>query len=141
MAAEISGARELVELGRSVVERARSAGADVAEASVQSGSHLSTKVRMREPELVEEAGSRALGLRVMIGQRVASTFTSDLSATGQQRLIEDALELARLSEPDPFAGPPDPSELSEPSDWVLLDTFDETVDALTADTALRHALE
>ncbi len=141
MSGEETGTSELVELGRRIVERAREAGADVAETSVQSGSHLSTKVRMGEPELVEEAGSRALGLRVMIGQRVASTFTSDLSAAGQQRLVEDALELARLSEPDEFAGPPDSSELSDASQWVRLDTFDEAVDALSAEAALTHALQ
>ena len=69
-------ASELVELGQLVVERARAAGADVAEVSAHSGSHLSVKVRMREPELVEEAGSRALGLRVMLGQRVARPGSS-----------------------------------------------------------------
>ena len=53
-------ARALIELGRSVIERAVRAGADVAEAGVHSGAHLSVKVRMGEPELVEEAGSRAL---------------------------------------------------------------------------------
>ncbi|MCZ6806703.1 MAG: TldD/PmbA family protein, partial [Deltaproteobacteria bacterium] len=99
-------AAALVELGHSVVERAVEAGANVAEASVHSGSHLSVKVRIREPELVEEAGSRALGLRVIVGQRVASTYTSDLSPSGQRTLIEDAMELARLSEVDEFAGPP-----------------------------------
>mgnify|MGYP001548033332 CR=1 FL=1 len=45
-------AEDLVELGRAVVERARAAGADVAETSAHSGSHLSVNVRMREPELV-----------------------------------------------------------------------------------------
>ena len=133
-------AAELVELGRSVVERARAAGADVAEASARSGSHLSVKVRMREPELVEEAGSRALGLRVMVGQRVASTYTSDLSEAGQRLLIEDAIELAKLSEPDEFAGPPDPSTLSKPSDWTDLETFDEAIGAIRAEEALERAL-
>jgi PmbA protein len=132
---------ELVELGQSVVERARAAGADVAEASVHSGSHLSVKVRMREPELVEEAGSRALGLRVMVGKRVASTYTSDLSEAGQRLLIEDALELAKLSEPDEFAGPPDPSTLSKPGEWADLDTFDDAVSEITADEALQRALD
>lgn len=105
-------AQALLDLGRSVVERAVTGGADVAEVAVHSGSHLSVKARIGERELVEEAGSRALGLRVMVGQRVSSTYTSDLSETGQRTLIEDALELARLSESDEFAGPPDPSELS-----------------------------
>ncbi len=133
-------AAALVDLGRSVVERATAAGADVAEASVHSGSHLSVKVRMREPELVEEAGSRALGLRVMVGQRVATTYTSDLSPSGQSTLIEDAMELARLSEADEFAGPPDPSELSSPSEWPALDTFDEAVSGVAADEVLESAL-
>ena len=133
-------AADLLELGRSAVERAVSAGADVAEASVHSGSHLSVKVRMREPELVEEAGSRALGLRVMVGQRVASTYTSDLSDAGQRTLIEDALELARLSEADEFAGPPDASELSRESQWEALDTFDRAVSRISADEAMDRAL-
>ncbi len=130
----------LIDLGRSVVERALGAGANVAEASVHDGSHLSVKVRIREPELVEEAGSRALGLRVMVGQRVASTYTSDLSPAGQRMLIEDAMELARLSEADEFAGPPDPSELSSPTEWAELDTFDDAVSRVAADEALELAL-
>ncbi len=133
-------ARALTELGRSVIERAMRAGADVAEAGVHSGAHLSVKVRMGEPELVEEAGSRALGLRVMIGQRVASTYTSDMSPSGQRTLIEDALELARLSEADEFAGPPDPSDLSSESQWSDLDTFDDSVSKIGADEALSRAL-
>ena len=135
-----SEAAELVELGDSIVRRARTAGADVAEATVHSGSHLSVKVRMREPELVEEAGSRALGLRVMLGQRVAATYTSDLSDAGQQLLIEDALELARLSEPDDCAGPPSAALLSEVSQWADLDTFDDSVSDIAADEALERAL-
>ena len=130
----------LVELGRSVVERAIDAGADVAEAGAHSGSHLSVKVRMREPELVEQAGSRALGLRVMVGQRVAATYTSDLSETGLRTLIEDAMELARLSEVDEFAGPPDPSALSQPSEWEDLDTFDEGISRISAEEAVERAL-
>ncbi|MGB3049670.1 MAG: TldD/PmbA family protein [Polyangiales bacterium] len=134
-------ARALLDLGHSVVERATAAGADVAEAGVHSGSHLSVKVRMGKPELVEEAGSRALGLRVMVGKRVASTYTSDLSEAGKRTLIEDALELARLSESDAFVGPPDPSDLSSPSQWKDLDTFDEGVSQISADEALERALQ
>lgn len=131
--------RELQEAAAQVVEAARKAGADVAEAVARSGSHLSAKVRLGEPELVEEAGSRSLGLRVMVGQRVAVTYTSDLSEHGRRRLVEDAIELARLSNEDPFAGPPDPELLSKPEQWAELDTFDAEMGALEADEALRRA--
>jgi PmbA protein len=130
---------ELLEVADGVVAAARKAGADVAEATVRGGSHLSTKVRLREPELVEEAGSRSLGLRVMLGQQVAVTYTSDFSAAGRARLVEDVIELAKLSQPDPFAGPPEPSKLSKPEQHVDLDVYDPKMDALTAAEALVRA--
>lgn len=130
---------QLYDVGDEVVTAARKGGADVAEASIRSGSHLSAKVRMKQPELVEEAGSRSLGLRVMVGQQVAVTYTSDFSAAGRARLVEDAIELARLSQPDAFAGPPDASMLSSESEWSELETYDPNMDALEAAEAIDRA--
>jgi PmbA protein len=59
----------LIELGQRVVDAALAKGATVAEAVVSEGAHLSATVRLGEPELVEEAGSKSLGLRVMRGQQ------------------------------------------------------------------------
>lgn len=129
----------LLALGERVVEKARKAGADVAECSVRQGDHLSVKVRMGQPELVEEAGSRAVGLRVMVGQQVAVTYTSDLTAPGIERFVEDALELAKLSEPDPFAGPPEAAMLSTREQHLDLELFDPDMSALDAIEALRRA--
>jgi PmbA protein len=130
---------KLIALGAEVVERARRAGADVAEAAVGEGAHLSVKVRMGEPELVEEAGSKSIGLRVIRNQQVAATYTSDLSPSGIARFVEDAIELAKLSQPDPFAGPPDPSLLSKRSQHPDLQLFDPDVDSIDAARALDMA--
>ncbi|MFW5926400.1 MAG: TldD/PmbA family protein [Myxococcota bacterium] len=130
---------ELLALAERVVDMAKKRGADVAEATAGQGSHLSTKVRMREPELVEEAGSRSVGLRVMIGQQVAVSHTSDLSDAGLTRLVEDAVDLARLAEPDPFAGPPEPSLLSTPDQHPDLDLFDAALGDIGAGDALARA--
>lgn len=130
---------KMIELGSDIVERAQKQGATVAECTVHESAHLSAKVRLGEPELVEEAGSRSVGLRVMIGQKVAVTYTSDLSAGGVTRLIEDALELAQLSQEDPFAGPPDASLLSTPAQHRELDLFDGEVDGVDAGEAVRRA--
>jgi PmbA protein len=130
---------KLIELGAQVVERARAKGADVAEAGVSEGSHLSVKVRLGEPELVEEAGSKSLGLRVMRGNQVAVTYTSDLTAAGLTRFIDDALELAALAQPDSFAGPPDPALLSKASQHPDLQLFDPAVDHIDAAKALELA--
>jgi len=130
---------KMLGLASDVVDRAQQQGASVAECSVQDGSSLSAKVRLGEPELVEEAASRAVGLRVMIGQKVAVSYTSDLSAAGIARLVEDAVELAQLSEADPFAGPPDPSLLSTRAQHPNLDLFDPAVDGVDGGEAVRRA--
>ncbi|HKU39030.1 MAG TPA: metallopeptidase TldD-related protein [Polyangiales bacterium] len=131
--------QKLIRLGAQVVERARRAGADVAEAAVSEGAHLSVKVRMGEPELVEEAGSKSLGLRVMRGQQVAVTYTSDLTESGLTRFIEDAVELAKLSQPDPFAGPPSAELLSRAAQHTDLELFDPRVDEIDAARAIDMA--
>ncbi|MEM9863187.1 MAG: TldD/PmbA family protein [Myxococcota bacterium] len=130
---------DLLAIGDAIVSQALDLGATVAEASIREGSHLSTKVRLRSAELVEEAGSRSLGLRVMVGQQVAVTYTSDFSDAGRARLASDAIELAKLSQPDEFAGPPDPSLLSKAEDHRDLNTFDEAMDSLDAAEALLRA--
>lgn len=130
---------KLIELGTKVMERALKQGADVAEVGISEGAHLSVKVRMGEPELVEEAGSKSLGLRVMRGQQVAVTHTSDFTEAGLSRFIDDALELAKLSQPDPFAGPPDPSLLSRAQDHADLQLFDPAVNDIDAARAIEMA--
>jgi PmbA protein len=129
---------ELVELASRVVDRVLSKGVDVAEAIARSGSELSIKVRLGEPELVEEAAHRALGLKVIKKQRVALTSTSDLTDQGIDRFIADALELVDVSQEDPFAGPADP-ELIAKSVPARDDLYDPAVGRITAEEALDWA--
>jgi PmbA protein len=102
---------DLRDLATSVVSRAMKAGATAAEAVVREGTEFSTVVRMGEVETLKESGSRAVGLRVFIGQRSASTHTSDFTEDGIQRLISGAVALARVTSEDPYSGIPDPSQL------------------------------
>jgi PmbA protein len=130
---------ELFELGERIVERATRGGATVAECVLRTGAELSARVRLGEPELVEEAGTRSAGLRVMRGRRVATTSTSDLSESGVARFVEDALELANLSQEDPFAGPADPKLLGDPSKAEDLELYDASGGMLPAAEAIRIA--
>jgi PmbA protein len=134
---------ELLELGDRIVEMTRSRGGRdlVAECVLRSGTELSAKVRKGEPELVEEAGTRAAGLRVIRGKRVASTSTSDLTDSGIDRVVSDALELAELSQEDPFAGPPDPALLCDPAAAPDLDLYDPTGGSVDAERAIAIAKE
>lgn len=136
----MSSDQELLSIPERIVESARALGATTAEAVYRDGFHLSAKVRMRGPELVEEAGSRSVGVRVMIGGKVAQSSSSDLSDRGITRLVEDAIELARLAEEDSFAGAPDPSLLSSRADHADLRTYDPAIETVDAASAIDAAL-
>ena len=94
-----------------VVRQALEAGASEAECTISEGDEFSVTIRMREIESLKEAGSRGAGLRVLIGQCSGSSYTSDLSPAGFRKMVESAVELARLTTDDPHAGLPEPAEL------------------------------
>lgn len=139
MSAEVTAhnVRELCDIAAMAVELARRAGADDVEVLVSDGSELTAKVRMGAPELVQEASSRALGLRVQRSQRRAVTFTSDLRRDALVALCAETVALAELAEPDEAAAPPDRSELA--TEVPELDLYDGNVGAVEAAWALREA--
>ena len=98
-------------LAQDVVKRALDAGASDAECTISEGEEFSANVRMREIENLKEAGSRAAGLRILIGKKTGSSYTSDLSREGIAQMVKSAIELADITTEDPHAGLPDAGEL------------------------------
>jgi PmbA protein len=98
-------------LAEEAVARAIRLGATDAEAVAIESEEFGVHVRLGQVEQLTESGSRALGLRVLFaspeGMRTANTSTSDLSADGITRIIESAVELAKITGADPFAGLPE----------------------------------
>src|SRR5580704_12076861 len=99
------------DLAAQTIRRALAHGATDAECTLAEGEEFSALVRMRSLEKLKDAGSRAAGLRVLVGQRVGSSYTSDLSSDGIRRMVDSAIQLAAISTEDPHAGLPDSSEL------------------------------
>jgi PmbA protein len=135
--------RELLGLGDRILRMALDRGGPdvVVECVLRSGAELSAKVRKGEPELVEEAGTRSAGMRVIQKKRVASTSTSDLTPAGIERFVADAIELVSLSQEDPFAGPADPALLCDPTAQPDLDLYDPAGGAVDAARAIAIARE
>lgn len=125
----------LVEIAKQACVLAKRYGADAAEAQVQGGSELETKVRLGEPELVHEASSRALGLRVLRDKRAGLTYTSDLSPAGLERFVAESVELAKLAEPDEFNELPDAKLFA--TDQPDLQLYDPQAEVMTAGEALK----
>jgi PmbA protein len=123
----------LKQLAEEAVERALRLGATDAEAVAIESEEFGVNVRLSQVEQLTESGSRALGLRVFFsgsdGQRTASTSTSDLSPEGLARIIESAVELAKVTGPDPFAGLPE-REAFGSNDVASLALYFNDVDAI-----------
>src|SRR6516164_9305698 len=101
---------DLKDIAVDVVHQAIEGGATAAEAVAVDGSEFSTTVRLGDVETLKESGSKGIGVRVFIGQRAASTYSSDLSPDGLRTMVEAALRLAKVTSEDPLAGLPAPEE-------------------------------
>jgi PmbA protein len=127
------------ELARQAIRLALDRGASDAECTLSEGEEFSAAVRMRSLETLKDAGSRAAGLRVLVGRRVGSSYTSDLSSEGLRKLVESALEIAAISSEDPFASLPEPSELGALSEDLQL--YSNDIQSIDTEQRIEQALQ
>ncbi len=119
-----------------LLDRARGAGADAADAVLLSGTSLSIQRRLGRTEHLERAEGRDLGLRVFVGQRAAMVSASSVDPAQFRALAERAVAMAQVVPEDPYGGlaelwapPQDASRLD------LADTAEPDASALTARAA------
>lgn len=124
-----TGATEALDICADIVQRARAAGADEAEAYFESSTNRTVDVRKGELESITTAGARGVGVRVLIGGALGFASGSDLDAAGRADLAEQAVWLARASSPD------EARVLADPAPITLDDLaiYDPAVAALTVD--------
>jgi PmbA protein len=123
-------------LATDLLKTARTAGADAADVLVAEGTEFSVTLRKGEVETLTEAGSKALGVRVFVGKRTASTYTSDFSWPTLRRLVEESVGMARATGEDAAAGLP---EDVVPPEEVELGLFDPSPGALPTDERIARA--
>jgi PmbA protein len=109
-------------LAERLVEAAKRAGADAADAVAVRGVSQGVEVRDGRVEESERSEGDDVGLRVLVGQRQAVVSTNDVSGDGVARLAERAVAMARVAPEDKYVGLADPSLLTrEFPDLDLLD--------------------
>src|SRR3977135_1801232 len=128
---------DLFEVAQHLVRRAMAGGATAAECVVREGDEFSTLVRLGQVETLKEAGSRSIGARVFHGKRSASTYSSDFSREALDRMLNSALELARITSEDPFSGIPEASQLG--SLKGDLDLYSADVYSLPSEERINYA--
>jgi PmbA protein len=114
---------QLVSLAEHLVDAARKAGADAADAVALRGISLSVEVRDGAVEGSERSEGDDLGLRVLVGKRQAVVSSNDTKGNGATELAERAVAMARVAPEDPYAGLADQSLLAH--DFPDLDLVDD----------------
>jgi PmbA protein len=127
----------LQQIAADVVASATKGGASAADCVVREGNEMSVNVRQGAVEQLKQAGSKAIGLRVMIGQRSASAYTSDFSSAGLGHMVSRALDAAKVTSEDPVAGLADPALLGKHT--ADLQLFSEQVPRLEAPELIAAA--
>jgi PmbA protein len=118
----------LAPLTEALLDAARRAGADAADAIAVDGTSLSIGVRAGALEQAERSEGVEIGLRVMVGRRQACVSASDTRAETLRDMAERAVTMARLAPEDPTVGLADPAQLSALRDGRALDMSDAGAD-------------
>ena len=103
---------------------AKAAGADSADALYVNGESISVAQRMGKREKLESSEGRDLGLRVFVGQRQAFVSSTDFAPAALRTLATRAVDMARAVPEDPVCGIA-PEELLAES-WPDLDLNDKS---------------
>ncbi|MFK7744739.1 MAG: TldD/PmbA family protein [Roseobacter sp.] len=119
-------------LTQQLLEAAKRAGADAADAIAIRGTSLSIEVRGGTLEQAERSEGVDLGLRVFSGQRSANVSASDLRQSTLDEMAMRAMAMAREAPEDPYSGLADPSQFSTDHDVAALELADPTAEPVAA---------
>lgn len=119
-------------LGQSLLDAARKAGAEAADAMVMQGASLSIDTRAGALELAERSEATDLGLRVLIGQKQAIVSASDGSDATIREMAVRAVAMAREAPEDPFVGLAGPDQLARDWDVASLELADSSPEPMPA---------
>lgn len=114
----------LQRLTHALLDAARKAGAESADAMALDGSSTSIDIRAGALEQAERSEAVEIGLRVLIGGRQACVSASDTSAATISALAERAVAMAREAPEDQTAGLADPSQIARHWDLAGLELAD-----------------
>ncbi|MGY6412473.1 MAG: TldD/PmbA family protein [Alkalilacustris sp.] len=125
-------------LTQALLDAARKAGAEAADAVAIEGRSLAIDVRAGQLEQAERAEGLEIGLRVLMGRRQACVSASDTRADTMAEMAARAVAMAREAPEDPHAGLAEPGQLATAWDLAALemdDPADEPTPAALEDAA------
>ena len=126
---DTADAARLTDRVAALVEAAKKAGADAADAVAVRGRSTSVSVRLGKVESTNASEGDDVSLRVFVGKRVASV--SATASSDPATLAERAVAMAKVSPEDPYQGLADPALLAKTvRDLDLYDPTEVSADEL-----------
>lgn len=116
--------QSLADLTQRLIDAAKTAGADSADAVAIDGTSVSIDVRGGVLEEAQRAESTDIGLRVFVGNRSANVSASDTSDRTISEMAVRAVAMANEAPEDPHAGLADAAQLATDLDPARLDLHD-----------------
>ncbi|AKS47587.1 PmbA protein [Octadecabacter temperatus] len=116
--------KTLADLTHRLIDAAKAAGADSADAVAVAGTSVSIDVRNSVLEQAERSESTDIGLRVFVGHRSANVSASDTSDRTVEEMAARAVAMANEAPEDPHAGIADADQLATDIDATRLDLVD-----------------
>lgn len=130
--------QQLQQTAEHAINRARQVGATAADVMIREDDTFSVTVRMGEIETLKEAISRSLMLRVFVGKRTATSHTSDLSQAPIDKLVDETVEMAKLTSEDQSGGLPEEARFQ--SSFPDLNLIDYSWENLTPEERIALAV-
>ncbi|ABQ30988.1 TldD/PmbA family protein [Acidiphilium cryptum] len=118
-----------------LLDAAKRAGAESADALMGSGTSLSVGRRLGKVEEIERSESDTVGLRVFVGSRSAIVSSGAIDPAGFARLAEQAVAMARVVPEDRFSTIPDAPTPPDSAPLDMDDPAEPGVEALLARAA------
>ena len=129
----------LTDIAQRLVEAAKKAGADAADAVAVRGVSQGVEIRDGRVEESERSEGDDVGLRVLVGKRQAVVSTNDISGDNVATLAARAVAMAKVAPEDAFVGLADPALLAK--DFPNLDLIDRNVPSLDVLERRAHEAE
>lgn len=129
---------EAERLLQSLLDAARRAGAEAADAVLYNAVSSGVSWRLGKLEDVDRSEGRDLGLRILVGKRQATVSTTDVSPSALKELVERCAAMAKAAPEDPYCGLAPTERLAKApfADLDLGDFIEPSTEALKARAAV-----
>ena len=117
-----------------LIEAARKAEADAADAVAFNAASVSVAWRLGKLEKLERSESCDLGLRVFVGKRQATVSSTDFKPETLKEVVDRAVAMAKAAPEDPYCGLAEPGRIAvNPPTLDICDSMEPDTQALIDD--------